>query len=87
MKDQCYKCKYRGTVPGSAHSSCKKFDPFANEVITLLAASNFDRQILQGLGIEVDQHGLDNGWVLFPTNFDPVWIESCKHFEEEKDGN
>lgn len=22
-KPDCYKCKYRGTVPGDAHSSCK----------------------------------------------------------------
>ncbi len=21
--NECYKCKHRGTVPGSAHSSCK----------------------------------------------------------------
>ena len=25
----------------------------------------------------VSQHGLDNGWFMFPINFDPMWAENC----------
>jgi hypothetical protein len=27
LKTNCYKCKNRGSVPGSAHSSCRRPDP------------------------------------------------------------
>ena len=26
---------------------------------------------------EFDEHGIKNGWVIYPSNFDPVWLEHC----------
>lgn len=31
--------------------------------------------------LKVDAHGVRNGWVLFPVNFDPVWLaDRCSRF-------
>ena len=32
---------------------------------------------------KADQHGIDNGWVLFPFCFDPTWLYSCTGFEKK----
>ena len=30
-----------------------------------------------------DQHGIQNGWFVYPSLFDPVWKESmCKNYEK-----
>jgi len=29
-----------------------------------------------------DPHGVKKGWVLWPLNFDPAWLESCKFFKQ-----
>jgi hypothetical protein len=28
----------------------------------------------------VNQHGVSNGWFMFPFNFDPIWAEGCDGF-------
>lgn len=33
-----------------------------------------------------NEHGIRNGWYMFPLNFDPVWMEEeCKAYSAEKD--
>jgi len=87
-KPNCYKCKYRGTIPGDAHSMClhpktglKDGDIFGGiEAIltgrTLSGAAE--------LGIQANAHGVHSGWFMWPGNFDPVWLESCKGFESKE---
>lgn len=30
-------------------------------------------------------HGIQNGWFLYPINFDPTWASSeCRHFQAKK---
>ena len=29
---------------------------------------------------ELNSHGVKNGWCIFPTLFDPVWVGKCKGF-------
>ena len=92
----CYNCKFRGTVPGSAHSSCKV-------VRTLLGdapeAKVLELEMFLLLGkakltdgdedaVKLNPHGVKNGWASWPFDFDPVWVEECKLFlskEEEKE--
>lgn len=31
------------------------------------------------------RYGYNQGWFLFPYNFDPVWLTSCDGFEEKKE--
>ena len=73
----CYKCKYRGNVPGDAHSCCQypgnktgMFDYFENE----------NKKNAQKLNIKAELHGIKNGWFFWPVNFDPVWLISCNGF-------
>ena len=37
----------------------------------------------RGVGVEVKEHSIEAGWMDFPYNFDPVWIEKCRGFEEK----
>jgi len=79
----CYTCKFRGEVAGSAHSSCKLFIDGNVGPITLRAMMS---RSSNPTGILLDdkpaqnwnKHGIENGWVIFPYNFDPVWLEECK---------
>lgn len=86
-KPNCYSCKWRGSVPGSAHSSCNhpvteimgvagKFLPFA------FALKGLRSPIEKRLNITYNQHGFDSGWFMWPINFDPVWLISCDGYEE-----
>lgn len=57
----CYKCIFRGGVPGSAHSSC-------HNTWTIP---------------ELNSHGVENGWVAYPIDFDPIWVDKCDAFIEK----
>ena len=65
MSGKCYECKYRGDVPGDAHSCC--MNPLAYVV--------------------GDEYGIENGWFLYPFNFDAVWLKYCDGFEKEMENN
>jgi hypothetical protein len=34
------------------------------------------------LGVELDGHGLMNGWANWPLEFDPIWIKKCEGYQE-----
>ena len=87
-KPDCYKCKYRGAVVGSAHSSCKhpKCETVdENPLVGLLSILGSVRggvpPIGTGLKIKGSEHGIKKGWFNHPLNFDPVWLEECDGFE------
>lgn len=84
--NDCYSCPFRGTVAGSAHSSCH------------VLPTEQRAKILQGLflgavpvvkvagkeAIQFNPHGIANGWCNYPVNFDPVWITCRLPVEEIK---
>jgi hypothetical protein len=83
MKDpncnNCYKCPFRGTIPGSAHSRCKH--PVAEENMTRLITGLMERRrpeisFKNRPYLTINQHGFQSGWAAWPLNFDPLWI-SC----------
>ena len=92
-KPNCYNCKFRGTVPGSAHSSCTVLRNPASgedrnsELIELgLATGNLqltDKYTNEPI-VKLDKHGVRNGWANWPIDFDPVWVERCA-FETTND--
>lgn len=98
MEPDCYKCKWRGTVPGDAHSCCKH--PSLKEItdnsdFKLLSILSSVKRIPSigpvsnsKLNIKGDPYGISQGWFNFPFNFDPRWLENCDGFEikEEKNG-
>ena len=95
-KPDCYECIHRGSVPGSAHSTCNHpamANINNNPLISLMG-------ILAGVGrvapmpigtmskdIKVvgNPHGIERGWFNHPMNFDPVWLESCTGFDPKKE--
>lgn len=95
----CFTCIHRGTVCGSAHSSCKVFDDKeAIKSATILNAmkasmfqhtTNFSGLVLTFEGRDEQipvqdwyEHGIRNGWALFPLNFDPVWLKYCLFYSK-----
>ena len=91
-KPNCYDCKWRGTVPGSAHSSCRHpsvapalEDPLAN-ILAIFAGIGRSAPIkLDALGVEGNEHGIKSGWFNWPWDFDPVWLQSCDGFEKKEE--
>lgn len=86
MKANCYKCQYRGTIPGDTHSCCKH--PALGEkqdLFNLLEGimSGIAQKAANELQIMADKHGIQNGWFMWPANFDPAWLTNCNGFTEK----
>ena len=85
-KPNCYKCIYRGTIPGDAHSRCKhpkvKVDdnPFGAIVDVF---SGKTKEAVKELGIKGNPHGIRSGWFIWPANFDPTWLVACNGFKQK----
>ena len=92
MEKNCYKCKFRGTVPGSAHSSCKVIrETLSDESkvfeLEMALSSHLVQMTDQNTGehlVKLNEHGIKYGWANWPLNFDPIWVESCRFFLEDK---
>lgn len=76
-KPNCYKCKYRGSVPGDAHSCCK-YPGNNTGMFDLFDSVNLINN--KKLNITANLHGIRSGWFMWPVNFDPIWLESCNGF-------
>lgn len=81
-KPKCYNCKYRKNLDYSAHSQC--IHPLMggeqNNIVGLALYLNG----FNPLKIKGSQHGIENGWFMYPINFDPVWLENCIGFKEKQ---
>lgn len=79
----CYKCKYRGDVPGVAHSCCH-YPGNDTNLFSMFESANF----LQAakLDIRAEKHGVMSGWFMWPVNFDPIWLRSCNGFTPKDSG-
>lgn len=92
-KFNCYKCEYRGCVPGSAHSCCnhplvkqEKEDNFLS-MFAIFASVGRCPAIIAGakkLNIKGHPQGIRNGWFNFPFNFDPTWLLNCDGFKQKE---
>jgi hypothetical protein len=91
-KPNCYKCKFRGEVAGSCHSSCnhpackKEENENENDIAKLfsLMGGNFKpQQKIEGLKVKGHPNGIKNGWFAHPYNFDPVWLLECSGFKQK----
>lgn len=72
-KPNCYTCKFRGNVPGSAHSSCDHPDA---DLMSAFLGEN-------PLEIVAVRHAVASGWFIWPADFDPRWLISCKGYTEK----
>ena len=37
--------------------------------------------------VKGNEHGIRNGWFIWPLNFDPVWLVSCDGFSDDTADN
>jgi hypothetical protein len=84
-KPNCYGCKFRGTVPGSAHSRCNLISSTVSdetkkfELEIMLATHQI--QLTNGNTgeplVSMNEMGIRGGWASWPLDFDPVWLEVC----------
>lgn len=93
-KPDCYKCKYRGTLAGSAHSCCKhpsfktiQGDPLMKLASIFASVGRMPPVQAKSSRIKVkgNSHGISSGWFNHPFNFDPVWLEECTGFKKKKE--
>jgi hypothetical protein len=84
MKNNCYTCRFREPVVGSAHSACnacEQSDVLTKKIPKFLYYLGFATGQAKA-PFEFSQHGFNNGWFNYPVNFDPTWIKSeCLFFE------
>ena len=90
MKVNCYDCKYKGEVPGSAHICCKhpSLEQATNTPMMQIAGifasvGRFPPMVVNSpeLNIKGNPHGISHGWFNFPFSYDPIWLENCDGFE------
>ena len=91
MKPDCYKCKYRKSVPGSAHSCCDHSKcrnitgDALQKVLSILGSVRGGVPPLStGLKVKGNPKGIRGGWFNHPLNFDPLWLEECDGFESKE---
>lgn len=93
-KHNCYKCNFRGTLPGSAHSRCNFIkETFSGEEAhaTLLemrlATNNVELTVKETREplIVMAETGIRGGWATWPIDFDPIWVEKCLMFKSTED--
>lgn len=82
-KPDCYKCEYRGKIPGDAHSRCnhpevKQNDNEFGALVEMLQGKN--NKAIKKLGIKGHPMGIRRGWFMWPANFDPNWLLECNGF-------
>jgi len=79
----CYSCVYRSSLLGSAHSSCSAL-PSALGLKFLMHIYNFGNTEELKEHIDIETHGIKNGWANYPIDFDPIWIKHCKFYEKRE---
>ena len=81
-----YNCTHRGTVTGSAHSSCgflRSLAPDSDKIDLLestIALGMAEMKINQEPVVTLNPHGVKNGWASWPLDFDPVWVDTCQEY-------
>lgn len=78
----CYKCKYRGDIPGDAHSCCR-YPGNETGLFDFFSAENLI--MAKKLNIKADAYGISAGYFCWPVNFDPVWLKNCNGFTPKED--
>lgn len=86
MKPNCYDCRWRGELPGDAHSCCNHpaLSAGHDAVKWIAAQSFFLNQRFTLFNVTADPHGIRKGWFMWPINYDPVWLLTCDAFEAKE---
>lgn len=86
-KNKCFTCKHSKDISGYAHLSCNH--PAITEDMNVMQrilqkmindeySTNPTQLVVNGVPLqEWNESGVRQGYVLFPLNFDPRWLEYC----------
>ena len=93
-KPDCFECKHRGKVPGSAHSRCNHPSAITDDnpllgVFAILASTRRIPPVIVGgheLNVKGDSYGIEQGWFNWPFDFDPTWLLNCDGFDSKTEG-
>ena len=92
-KPNCYNCVYRRDTVGSAHSQCihpanaKIYDDPLAQVFAILGSVGRGPGVgmsPSAFKVKGQEFGIRNGWFNWPTDYDPIWLESCDGFKEKE---
>ena len=91
MTPQCYQCKRRQGMAGTAHSCCKHpatdkaWDDPLLEAFAIFASVGRapPMEAITALNVKANPIGVRRGWFNWPWNYDPTWLISCDGFEEK----
>ena len=77
----CHDCKFKQTQGHTHHISCTVLDQEpALKIQCFIAGQTFAKV---GAYVALKPHGVKNGWASWPLDFDPIWVEDCKFFQEK----
>ena len=83
----CNNCIHRGTVPGSAHSSCSLVGDEPKQLLVAIQYMKGARLHLKDKSTNketplliLDPTGIKGGWANWPIDFDPVWVSKCQGY-------
>ena len=86
-KNKCSTCKYSGTISGDAHLCCNHpaiiddrntMQRILQSMSNNMYNTNPTRLVINDIPLqEWDESGISQGYVIFPFNFDPIWLEYC----------
>jgi len=76
----CHNCKFKRNIAGDSHIQCvhKEAFVFIKNIISLNKPLSFP------LNIDINEIGIEKGYVIWPINFDPIWLKNCDGFDEQK---
>ena len=77
----CNNCIFKQTQGHTHHLSCTVLDTEPELKVQAFVAGQSSGQF--GSYVQLHPHGVKNGWASWPYEFDPIWIEDCKFFEEK----
>lgn len=92
-KPNCWKCKYRGDIPGDANLCCNHpafKEAHDNPMLKLLGMfasvgrGNPIQLTHPDIKVVGNPHGIRRGWFNHPLSFDPVWLDECNGFKMEE---
>jgi hypothetical protein len=93
----CYKCKFRGTLSTTHHSKCGvityEISPEAKhlaETLEMSIAAGAHAIVDKTTGeplVRLNPHGVENGWAIWPLNFDPIWVDFCPFYSPKGEIN
>jgi hypothetical protein len=89
-KNDCFKCPYVASVPGSAHKSCKHPSVMKPHIMfglpVLIAGGLVELENDDGVKLlEFHPTGIRGGWCVYPINFDPIWVTCRLSIEKDQE--